>query len=595
MATGFVLLLASCLPLVAAAGAGPKAPTLKLRPFKTGSIKLLPGRLKEAFDRNSVYLKSLDSDMLLYAYRFFAYRKTPGRPSGGWETPLNPNRGTFLGHWLSAAAQTIAASGDPEIKKKAEEVVADLRLDQLAYGKGWVQASGPERLLVFEGRHGGDPDWSVITGPYYPIHKLLAGLLDMYTLAGDGQALTVAQDFGAFLKRETATLTDDQLQQMLAREHGGIEEVFYNLAEVTGDKSYAKLGKRFEHLAFTTPLKHHEDKLTEIHANTQLPKLVGEARRWELLGEKDAEDLVVFAWDTIANTRTYATGGSSSKEFWHKPNALVETLCPDTQESCTSYNWEKLTRHVLEWTGEAKYGDMIERVFLNGIMPAQNPQTGMFIYFLPLTTTGATKKWGSPTEDFWCCYGTMVESFSALSQNAYFQSDNALAVNLYIPSQVEWNGITVSQETAFPESDASGMTLRMSNEQAFDLMLRVPAWVKAGEAKVEVNGSPVADSPIPGTFLHLNRTWNDGDKVSVTWPKRLHTEALGNDPHVAALMFGPIVLGALTEKGVTLPAGEPESWLKRVGSSLNFEGAGVTFKPLFDIVDETYCVYFAKP
>jgi len=595
MATGFALLVASCLPLAAlGAGASRNAPALKLRPFKTGSIKLLPGTLKDAFNRNAAYLKSLDNDMLLYCYRFFAYRKAPGQPPGGWEYPLNANKGSFLGHWLSAAAQTIAATGDQELKKKADEIIADLRQDQLAYGDGWVQASGPERLLVFLGKHGGDPDFSVITAPFYVVHKMLAGLLDMYELTGDENAMVVARDFAGFVKKEVGSLTDKHLQQLLDREHGGMEEVLYNLAQATGDESYAKLGRRFEHLAFTGPLKRHEDELTDKHVNTNLPKLVGEARRWEVFGDKDAESLVEYAWDTIANTRSYATGGSSSKEFWRKPNKLVETLCPETQESCTNYNWEKLTRHVLEWTADAKYGDMIERVMFNGIMPAQNPNDGMFIYFLPLTTTGAKKQWGTPTDSFWCCYGTMVESFSTLSANAYFQSDDSLAVNLYIPAEVTWNGVTVSQETAFPESDSAEIKLSMRQARKFALLLRIPAWADKGAA-VKVNGSTWSEPPVAGTFLRVERTWQDGDTVAVVLPKRLHLQTLGDDPHVVAVMFGPIVLGALTEKGLTLPAGDASGWLKRQGDSLTFEGAGTTFKPLFDIVDETYCAYFAKP
>jgi DUF1680 family protein len=597
MATGFTIIAVFFLLLPAMAlssdGKAPSSPS-KLRTFKTGEIKLRPGRLKNAFVKNSEYLKSLDSDMLLYAYRFFAYRKYPGRPCGGWESPLDPNKGTFLGHWLSAAAQSYAQSGDKELLKKAQDIVADLRLSQTAHGNGWVQASGPERLYVLEGKHGGDPDFSVITAPYYPIHKLLAGLVDMHNLADSEEALTVARGLADFLKEETATLSDEKLQKILEREHGGIEEVFYNLAEATGDRSYSKLGKRFEHRAFTGPLKKHEDKLADLHANTQLPKLIGEARRWELLGEKDARDLVEFAWSTVASTRTYATGGSSSKEYWRNPNALGETLCAETQESCTTYNWIKLTRHLLEWTGDAKYGDMIELALINGIMPAQNPSTGMFVYFLPLTTDGATKKWGSATEDFWCCYGTMVESFSTLADNAYFATEGGLAVNLYVPSETTWEGVKLTQETSFPESDTSKITLKLDKEKAFDLMLRVPGWVSASDARVTVNGVAIDVAVKPGTFLKLQRTWRGGDAVEATWPKRLRLQACGDDPSLVAVLFGPVVLGALTDKPVALPSNALDGGLKRLGDTLEFEASGVRFKPLCDIVDEAYAAYFRR-
>ncbi len=573
-------------------------PQLAFEGFETGKIGYGPGVFKAGFEANLKYLKELDSDMLLYAYRFFSYRRTPGQPSGGWENPLNPNKGSFLGHYLSACAQAIAVTSDAELKKKAEEIVADLRQSQLTYGGKWVQASGPERVFVLEGTRKGDDDFAVITAPYYPYHKLLMGLLDMKRLAGSDLALTVAKGLADFMVDRSNMLDDAKLQKILEREHGGIEEAFFQIYSMTKSPKYLKMAKRFEHLALTSPLAKEEDKLADLHANTQLPKLIGEARRYEITGEERSRGLVEYAWRRIAETRSYCTGSSSSKEYWRAPNALKDTLCNETEESCVTYNWIKLTRHLFEWSGDPKYGQMLETSLYNGILPAQNPSTGMFVYFMPLTKCGAQKAWGTPTDSFWCCYGTMVESFSSLVDNAYFSCGDLVVVNLYMPSSVEWKGVRMSQTSDLTQSDKAAITINTNLPKKFNLVLRVPDW--AGMIpEVRVNGKAVNANAVPGKMLSLDREWKDGDQVEFVLPMSLSECPINDDPNLVAIKYGPFVLAGLTEDEVRLSADAIyKAKLVYRAPCIEFEiptsKGPIRFVPLYKVIDEKYGVYFEK-
>jgi DUF1680 family protein len=562
--------------------------------FKTGQIRFLPGYYQQAFDANRKYLKELDSDMLLYSYRFSAYLRTPGTPCGGWETPLNPNKGSFLGHYLSACAQTIAISNDQELKAKADAIVDELAKIQEIHG-GWVQATGPERFLTMEGAFKGDDDFAVITAPFYVVHKTLAGLMDMYELTGNKKALAVAIRFADWVKTRIDTWSEEKLQKILEREHGGVEESYFQLAQITGDKKYGAIGTRLEHHAVIDPLADRKDNLAGLHANTQLPKYLGEARRYEVTGEERSRKLVEFVWDTIDKTHAYCTGGSNNKEFWREPNALKGTLCNETQESCTTYNWLKLTRHLFEWTGDIKYGHMMERALVNGILPADNPKNGMFTYFLPLTTGGSKKSWGTPTDSFWCCYGTMVESLSTLVDNAYFQTKESLLVNLYIPTEVTWNDVQVSQSTLTPDNATIKINVKAS--KTFELVLRIPEWADAEKSRVSINGAASSQHPIPGQYYKIKRTWHDGDEVQVSFPMHFAVKPINDDPDLVALTYGPYVMAGLTDKEVTILGSA-----KEIGKSVTQVGpmdfnvttsVGTTrFIPIYRIIDETYGVYF---
>jgi DUF1680 family protein len=572
------------------------APDLgRLEPFKPGEVKLKDGLLKRSFDANLRYLKSLDDDMLLFCYRFSAYLRYPGSPPGGWEAPLNPNRGTFLGHWLSGAARAFALSGDRELKLKAERIVGGLRKCQIANGGGWVEAWGPERVFIMEGKHGGDPAFDVITAPYYGVHKLMAGLIDMHSLAGSGEALVTARALADWLLDRCAALPDTKLQQMLDREHGGIVESLSDLAAVTGDGRYVDLARRMRHHAVVDPLARGEDRLAGLHANTQLPKFNGDGSLHRRFG--DAEPLKVLrnAYDIISSTRTFATGGSSSREFWGPAGKLEETLGASTEESCTTYNWMKMARYLLSFEGAARYGDMLERCLFSGLLPAQNPETGMFIYFLPLTRGGARKDWGTPTDSFWCCYGTMVESFGDPAEGAYLRAPGLLAVNLFVPSEVVHEGLRVEQDTGFPESDRSKLTVHAATPKKLTLAVRIPSWAKG--AGVTVNGEAVAAEP--GTFCRIERSWSEGDAVELKIPMAPRWEPLTGSEELKAAVVGPVVLGGITPVPLGMERKDPV--LEPAGPPLRFTAAGllrpgrlrsVPFQPLYSIADQPYGVYF---
>ena len=588
LAVAMAVSLTPCAPAVA-------ADLGRLEPFNPGEVELGEGLLRRAFEANLRYLKSLDTDMLLFCYRFSACLRHPGSPPGGWEAPLNPNRGTFLGHWLSGAARAIAATKNEELVQKANAVVAGLRKCQIANGGGWVEAWGPERIYIMEGKHGGDSAFEVITAPYYGVHKLMAGLIDMYRLAGNKEALTTVRALADWLSERCESLPDSQLQAMLDREHGGIVESLSELAFTTGDTRYARLARRMRHHAVVDPLARGEDKLAGIHANTQLPKFNGDGSLHRRFGDEESLKVLRNAYAIISSTRIFAMGGSSSREIWGPAGKLDDTLCAATEESCTTYNWMKMARYLLSFEGSARYGDMLERCLYSGLLPAQNAQTGMFIYFLPLTQGGAKKDWGTPTDSFWCCYGTMIESFADPAEGAYLRGPGILAVNLFIPSVVSHEGVRVEQVTSFPEAASSRLVIHAEKPSALVLAIRIPSWTKG--ASVRVNGERVAAEE--GTFCRIERVWSEGDAVDLDFPMFPRWEPLIGSRELHAAVIGPVVLGGITPVAVGLAEKTPS--FRPAGSPLAFTVAclhkpgdrrSVRLEPLYAITGERYGVYF---
>jgi len=518
--------------------------TPKVEAFNYGDVKLLPGLFKERFDTNRKYLMSLPNESLLYPfYKEAVVRVRAGsRPLGGWESMSVDVRGHFMGHFLSACARTYATAGDTEIKGKADEIVRELAKCQKANGNGYVGSISEKILTALEtGRE------SEVWAPYYVHHKTLMGLYEMYKYAGNQQALEVEMGFADYIKARMDKLSDETVARTLEVEQGGMTEALYDLYGATGEEKYRDLARRFEHVRFLDPLAQGRDNLSNIHANTNIPKVYGAARAYELTGDTRYRDISLNFWDILTRTRTYATGGSNVREFWGRANQLSDTLSESNQETCTTYNMMWLTRYLIQWTGEAKYGDYYERNLYNGILGAQRPADGQFCYFTPMKS-GSIKEFGTPLDTFWCCYGTGVQAFSDLASSIYFHDAESLYVDLFAPSEVTWKRsdgvVRVVQETGYPQKAATRLTIKASGSGSFALKVRVPWWAKKG-VEVKVNQVKTDVQATPGSFMTLQRKWKDQDVIEISMPMSLYAEPINDDPNLVAVMYGPMVMAGL--------------------------------------------------
>ena len=581
----------------------------KLSAFEYGRVTLLAGPLKEAFERNRRYLHALEPGRYLWTFRQAAGLPTPGEPYGGWEAPRGELRGHSIGHYLSACARIVAQDGDPVLRKNADYTVAELAKCQAAHGNGYLSAYPEEFFDRLEARQ-------KVWAPYYTMHKIMVGLWEMYAHAGNVQALEVLRKMADYFKGRCDRLDDAHMQRVLDTEFGGMQEVLLNLYASTGEQAYFDFARRFEHRSFVDPLREGKDNLAGRHANTHIPKIAGEARAYELTADPAYRKTVEFFWDRLATTRTYATGGSNRGEHWGKPNELAGTLGAHNQEFCTSYNWQKICRYLLRWTGDPRYADMLERSFYNGILVSQHPETGMLIYFLPLGT-GFRKGYGSPFGTFTCCYGTGIQAYASLADDIYFRSDDAVYVNLYAPAEVVWDGpggaVRVSQETEYPDSGYVRLKVAVAKPAEFTLVLRIPWWATQG-ATLTINGKPDAGAAKAkaGSWLPVRRQWSDGDAAELTLPMSLHAEAIQDDPALAAVMYGPLVLAGLLDTAAREPdfptpvfTGDIRDlarWIQATAAKpVTFRTSGqptdVTFIPIHRVVEEPYGVYwrFGKP
>jgi len=538
---------------------------MAVAPFSLADVRLLDGPFKHAQELDRKYLHSLDPERLLYVFRVNAAIPTTAKPYGGWEKPDVELRGHFVGHYLSACAKMYAATGDEELKRRASYIVGELAKCQAKLGNGYLSAF-PETYIDRVEQQ------KQVWAPYYTLHKILAGLLDTYSFCGDRQALDVARRFGDWVVARNGRLTDAQMQGMLRTEHGGMNEALANLYALTGERKYLDISRRFNHHFVMDPLSQGRDTLTGLHANTQIPKFIGNARQYELTGDKSAHDAALNFWRFVSQERSYVIGGDSDGEMFTDKTHLSQALGTNTTETCNTYNMLKLTRHLFAWEPRVEYADFYERALYNHILASQNPRTGMMCYYVPLRS-GARKAYNTPEDSFWCCTGTGVENHAQYGDSIYFHgTDGSLYVNLFIPSELRWKqrGITIRQETLFPDRDRAKLTISAAKPVKFALRIRRPMWASTGYA-VKVNGKAVPSDTMPG-FVAIARTWREGDTVDVTLPMSIHAEGFRDNPDRKAFLYGPIVLCAGVNPGEPIPVIVPAE--KRAGHMLKRVGDG---------------------
>jgi DUF1680 family protein len=520
---------------------------LESTPFPMSQVRLLPGPCQQAADANRAYMERLGVDRLLHNFRLNAGLPTTAKALGGWESPKSELRGHFAGHYLSACALRYASAGDQAAKARGDEMVAGFASVQNRLEGGYLSAFPLELFDRLDQRKG-------VWAPFYTVHKIMAGLLDMHLHAGNRQALEVASKMANWADRWSASKSEAHMQEILKTEYGGMNEVLYNVAAAANENRWAQAGDRFNKKEFLTPLAQRRDELRNLHANTHIPQVIGAARRFELSRDPRFRDAAEFFWYAVTSARSYATGGSSNAEAWlTDPGHLSLELKASThhQECCCAYNMMKLTRHLYSWNGDPRYFDYYERNLFNHRLGAIQPETGRSIYFLSMAP-GAWKTLNSEDQTFWCCTGSALEEFAKLNDSIYYQDQEGIRVNLFIASELDAKekGIRLRQDTAFPDSAATVLTIAAAPATPWTLRLRIPSWTRA--ASVRVNGRTLEASPGPGSYLAISRVWKKGDRVELSLPMRLTSEPMPDDPTVQAFLYGPIVLaGDFGTQGLT--------------------------------------------
>ncbi len=500
-------------------------------------------------ERNAAYLLSLDPDRLLHNFRLYAGLRPKAKVYGGWESA--GLAGHTLGHYLTALSQQYAATGDRRFKERLDYIVSEVAACQSAYGDGYVGGLPPlefqtihnfgKGIVEIQGQHffkGGA--WV----PWYTEHKVLNGLKDAWVLGGNLQAREVTLRLADWVDRTTAALTPEKMQAMLEVEHGGMMDVLAEIYALTGERKYLEVSRRFYHKAFLDPLLAHRDDLVGLHANTQIPKIIGLARIYEATGNTDARETAAFFWGLVTGHYSYVIGGNSEDEHFFAEGKTSSHLGPDTAETCNTYNMLKLTLHVFGWDPRAAYMDFYERALYNHILASQEPKRGMFTYFMSLRP-GFFKTYSTPEDSFWCCVGTGMENHTKYGEAIYSRGEQDLFVNLFIPSVATWRerGLVVEQRTDYPLSGSTELRIVAAPGSSMGIRVRCPGWA-AGPVTFLLNGSPVDADGSPGTYARIERVWHPGDRLTVTIPIRLRTESMPDNHSKVAFLYGPVVLAA---------------------------------------------------
>lgn len=593
--------------------------------FDLRDVQLLDSRFKLAQTINRKLLVEADFDRLMHPFRCAAGLPTPikGVPDGS-NYALT---GHIAGHFLSACALHFRNTGDTDIKNKADAVVAEIARCQDAIGTGYI-GGFPENKFEFVGV------------PWYCLHKIYAGLLDMHLLADNQQAAGILKRLTDWADQYTARLSDGEMQGRLRTEHGGICEFWANLHAATGDERCLRLAERFVHHAAVDPFAKGEDHLDNCHANTQIPKFSSVARLHQLTGKPEYWASAFNFWKAVSGNRSYVTGGNSYAEYFRPMFSYY--IGTRNTESCNQYNMLKLTRYLFNQDPSAAFADFYERTLYNHVLSTRNLQTGGQLYFQPLQS-GNIK--GDPSiapsilgwrflfhhgrpdarllgSEMSCCSGSGLESNAKYADSIYFHHGNqALFLNQFIPSILDWkgNGIRLHQETRYPEEAATRLRIESGEPRTFTLHVRRPWWATRSY-EILINGETIADEASPGTYAHINRSWKNGDIVDIRMPMSLRMEGFNcegpqNKDEKAgrvAIMYGPLVMAAEVEYGNPFSAivAKDTSFLEMMkpaeGKPLEFiappdvfrtapltvRQKPVLFRPLHLTFDTPYAVYW---
>ena len=600
--------------------------------FPLGDVTLLEGPLKHARDLNIKTLLKYDCDRLLAPYRKEAGLEPKAKAYPNWDG-LDGHVG---GHYLTAMAIN-AATGDEECRRRMEYMISEItecaeanKKNHPEWGVGYMGGM-PNSTKIWSSFKEGD--FRVYNGswaPFYNLHKMYAGLRDAWVYCGNAQAKKLFLEFCDWAVNITSKLSDQQMEQMLGNEHGGMNEVIADAYAMTGDRKYLECARRFSHKRLLTPLSQRQDCLDNLHANTQIPKVVGFERIAEVSGDEVYHTAASYFWDIVTGERTLAFGGNSRREHFPAKDACMDFINDiDGPETCNTNNMLKLTEDLHRRNPEARYADFYEQAMMNHILSSQHPEHGGYVYFTP-ERPRHYRNYSAPNEAMWCCVGTGMENHGKYGQFIYTHVGDALFVNLFVASELNWKerGVVLRQETAFPYSEESRITIT-KGKGSFSLHLRYPGWVRPGEFKVEVNGKPVSVISGPSSYICIDRKWKRGDVVTIHFPMHASLKYLPNVPQYVALMYGPILLGMKTgtedmahliaddsrfgqyASGAKLPVDQapilinnnietiPSQLIPVAGKPLHFtlstkmvNGISGELQPFFEIHDSRYMMYW---
>ena len=590
----------------------PNLVEIKANPFTLFDVRLLDSPFKHAMEVEGAYLLSMEPDRLLHNFHKNAGLPTKGEIYGGWESM--GVAGHSLGHYLSACSMMYASAGDERFKKRVEYIIDELKICQDTRKTGYIGGI-PDEDKIFAEVSAGDirsKGFDLNGGwvPWYTEHKIWAGLLDAYELCDNETAKEVVVKLSDWAYRNFANLTNEQFQKMLACEHGGMNESLAEVYAITGNQKYLDLSKRFHHKAILDPLAAQRDELAGKHANTQIPKIIGCSRRYELTGNKQDSTIASFFWETIVNHHSYVTGGNSEREHLGQPDQLAKKLSDQTTETCNTYNMLKLTKHLFSQDPKVKYADYYERALYNHILSSQNPDNGMVCYMVPLGS-GGIKTYSTPFESFWCCTGTGMENHVKYGEAIYFKGNGeSLIVNLYIPSVLTWKekGLVIRQESKYPEEGRVNFTIDQTAGKKIRLEFRLPWWADHG-MKIQVNGKKMTSVADANRYVSLTGNWKKGDRITLDIPMHLYTESMPDDLNKAAVLYGPMVLAAklgtknldpVFDIPVLITDNQPiDKWLKRSDNKqLSFitkkigQPQDVELIPFYRMHHQKYMIYF---
>jgi hypothetical protein len=520
--------------------------------FDLSEVSLHDNIFKHAREVDLEYMLKLDPNRLLAPFLREAGLVPKAENYPNWEnTGLD---GHIAGHYLTTLAQMYASTGNEEVLGRLKYMLKELRKVQEANGNGYIGGvPGSKKLweeitngIIDAGSFSLNDKWV----PLYNIHKTFAGLRDAYLIAGLQEVKPMLIDFTDWMLKVTKNLSNEQVQEILKSEYGGLNEVFADVAEITGEKKYLDLAYRFSQKSLLQPLESETDILNGMHANTQIPKVIGFEKIAEIDDNQEYHNSAKYFWNNVVNDRTVAIGGNSVREHFN-PKDDFSTMISSVQgpETCNTYNMIKLSKMLFLAEADEKYIDYYEQALYNHILSSQNPETGGFVYFTPMRP-GHYRVYSKPETSFWCCVGSGLENHTKYNELIYAHNDKELFVNLFISSTLGWKdkGFKLVQNTSFPEEASTSFLIGTGAPLKLDLKIRYPKWVAYGELEVQVNGRSIKIDGNPGGYFSINRTWKNGDSIKMKMPMKLNFVRLPDGSDYKALMYGPIVLAAKTGK-----------------------------------------------
>lgn len=522
----------------------------KVQYFDLQNIELLDSPFRHAQELDKKYLLEMNADRLLAPFLREAGLVPKAESYANWEnTGLDGHIG---GHYLSALSLMTASTGDEQIKQRLEYMLSELKRVQDANGNGYIGGVPGSKAMWNEIEHGkikaGGFSLNGKWVPLYNIHKTYAGLRDAWLYTQNQAAKEMLIKMTDWMIKLVSSLSEEQLQDMLRSEHGGLNETFADVAVITGDERYLELARKFSHHSILNPLLKHEDELTGMHANTQIPKVLGFKRIADVEGNEDWLEASRFFWETVVENRSVCIGGNSANEHFHPTDDFSKMITSiEGPETCNTYNMLRLSRMLYQTSPDKKYIDYYERALYNHVLSTQHPETGGLVYFTQMRPDHY-RVYSQPHTSMWCCVGSGIENHAKYGEMIYAHTDTDLYVNLFIPSKLTWKkkNTEIIQTNSFPEESATHLTINPEKKTKFTLKIRYPSWVEKGSLKIFLNGKPFETDNKNEDYISIERKWKKGDKLTVEMPMYITIEQLPDNSNYYSFKYGPIILAAKT-------------------------------------------------